>query len=105
MKIYKKFEKYINGIFDDKNEVILFYKKNNPKSLPLQINKLLSFKEYNSKYIPLHGKISKSYQRISMKTERASRRQSRMKLEVEDLFSKLFINFKKIISDSFCFYF
>ena len=92
-----KFQKYIDGIFDDKNEIILFFKKNNPKSVPIQINKVLSFAQYNAKYITLHEKISKFYQNKAKKNNKAKKRVSKVKAEIEDYLSKLFI---KMSSDN-----
>ena len=48
---------YIN----DKNKLILFFKKNHPYYSTIKVNKVISFNKYNSNYISLHEKIAQSY--------------------------------------------
>ena len=59
------YTKIINEIYEDKNEILLFFKKSETESEIFDINKIISFNEYKNNYYRFHEKISKFYENTS----------------------------------------
>ena len=60
-KIIDNYIDKIVGFFNDKNEIIMFFKENENNSMPLEVNKIITLDKYNNKYIFFHEKIANFY--------------------------------------------
>ena len=51
----------ISGFFSDKNEVLTFFLKNKPQSLPMELNEIITLDKYKNRYYLFHEKLAKHY--------------------------------------------